>query len=73
MPACDRESPVPPISRLLTLAEVEALTGLSGATLRRAIRKGHLACLRFGRAIRITEHDYEAFLQRHRAATRRSR
>jgi excisionase family DNA binding protein len=58
--------PIPgPVRPLLTLADIEARTGLSASKLRRDIRSKRLACLRFGRAIRITEAAYEAYLQCH--------
>jgi excisionase family DNA binding protein len=56
--------------RPFRLAEVEELTGLSSSTLRRAIRFKELACFRFGRAIRISEDDLEAYLRRHRKGNR---
>jgi excisionase family DNA binding protein len=55
------------VRRLYTIFELEELTGLSGSTLRRALRSKELACLRFGRAIRVSEDALEAYLTRHRA------
>ena len=54
------------VRRLYTIWQLEELTGLSGSTLRRAIRREELACLRFGRAIRVSEDDLEKYLTRHR-------
>jgi excisionase family DNA binding protein len=62
----DREASPEPARPLLTLADLAMRTGLSGSKLRRDIRSKELACLRFGRAIRITEEAYEAYLRRHR-------
>ena len=70
MSATDRKGPPPQVQPLLTLEQIEQLTGLSGSTLRRAIRSKELACLRFGRAIRVAEGDYLAYLARHRRGKR---
>jgi hypothetical protein len=50
---------------LLTLADVAARTGLSLTSVRRDRYAGRLAVLCFGRAIRVTEAAYEAYLRAH--------
>jgi hypothetical protein len=56
---------------LFTVEQIEAASGLSGSAVRRAIRSGDLACQRFARAVRVAEHDYLAWLKRHRRGKRR--
>jgi excisionase family DNA binding protein len=56
---------------LFTVEQIEVASGLSGSAVRRAIRSGDLACHRFGRAVRVAEDDYLAWLARHRRGKRR--
>lgn len=48
---------------LLTLAEAQALTGLSRAVLRDAIETGTLTGKKIGRAFRVKREDLEAFVK----------
>jgi excisionase family DNA binding protein len=70
MSTTKRKSSSVPVQPLLTLEQIERLTGLSGSHLRRAIRSKELACMRFGRAIRVSEDDYLSYLARHRRGKR---
>jgi hypothetical protein len=64
MSAPEPDPPPGPVRPLLMLADLEARTGISASKLRRDTRSKRLACLRFfGRAIRITEAAYEAYLR----------
>jgi hypothetical protein len=56
---------------LFTIEQIEDASGLSGSSVRRAIRSGDLPCHRFGRAIRVGQDDYLAWLVRHRRGKRR--
>ncbi len=56
--------------RLLTLAQVGDLTGLSTSTLRRQIKIKRLAVHRVGGALRVSEPDLADWLARHRRAAR---
>lgn len=69
-PALASDEELPSHLRLFTLETVSEITGFSPSTLRRAIRRRNLACIRCGRAIRISEADLTAFLTRHRKAAR---
>jgi hypothetical protein len=55
---------------LLTLEQIELFSGLSASHIRREIRSKDLACLRFGRALRVAEEDYLEYLARHRRGKR---
>ena len=46
-----------------TVAEVAEVLGLSKRTIYREIDEGSLRCLRFGKAIRITDSQLEEFLK----------
>ena len=56
--------------RLMSLREAADLLGLSIPHLRREIRLRKLACHRFGRLIRISEDDLEAYLSKRRRGAR---
>jgi len=47
---------------LLTLAEAQALTGLSRQTLRDAIESGELKSRQIGRAFRVKRGDLEKYI-----------
>ncbi len=49
---------------LLTLAEAQALTGLSRATLREAIEAGELKARQIGRAWRVKRGDLESYIKK---------
>lgn len=49
---------------LLTLAEAQALTGLSRATLREAIEAGDLKARQMGRAWRVKRSDLESYIKK---------
>jgi excisionase family DNA binding protein len=68
----DNDSKPPPaqLRPLLTLEMIEQHSGLSASHVRRAIRANELPCLRFGRAIRVEEDAYLAYLARHRRGKR---
>ena len=46
-----------------TVAEVAGMLGLCARTIYREIDDGSLRCLRFGKAIRITDSQLEEFLK----------
>ena len=60
----------PSLPRMLTLAVVSDITGLSPSTLRRHIRLKRLAVHRIGGALRIAEPDLADWLGRQRRAAR---
>ena len=47
---------------LLTVPEVAKRLRLSQRTVRRLIESGDLVCLRFGRAVRVSEEDLAVYL-----------
>lgn len=53
--------PTRTLQRLLTIAEVAELEGVSQKTIHRRIRKGELPIIRDGVLIRIEPADYEAW------------
>ncbi len=53
------------MGRLLTVMELEALTGVSRHTWRRHIRDGSISAIRIGRLVRVAEETLEAFLAKH--------
>ncbi len=65
-PATDATPPLADIAvkLLLTLAEAQALTGLSRQTLRTAIDEGELSARRIGRSFRIKKSDLESYIQK---------
>jgi excisionase family DNA binding protein len=60
----DKARPSVPVEAklLLTLAEAQALTGLSRSTLRAAINSGELKARQIGKAFRIKRADLEKFV-----------
>jgi excisionase family DNA binding protein len=59
--------PKPPEAEpLLTVEDAARLTQTSTKWIRNQIRLGKLRIIRFGRAIRITREDLEAFIKSHR-------
>jgi excisionase family DNA binding protein len=64
------EAAIAPVTRLLTIKEVQARTGLSDSSVRRAIRHRRLAVHRIGGVLRVSEADLQAFLQGCRRAAR---
>ena len=62
-------APINPL-KLYTLDEVSELTNYSLSHLRRAIRARLLAHNKFGRSIRISHADLEAFLKASRQSSR---
>ena len=60
----------PSLPRMLTLAVVSDITGLSASTVRRHIRLKHLAVHRIGGALRVAEADLAAWLARQRRVAR---
>ena len=53
-------------SRLLSLAQVSDLLGVSNKTVMRRIRSGQLRHHKVGRQIRISLDDYESYVARQR-------
>lgn len=51
------------LPRLLTLAEITALTGRSRASLYCDISMGRLKVMKLGRSVRVHEADYLAYLE----------
>jgi excisionase family DNA binding protein len=64
------ETAIAPLTRLLTIKEVQARTGLSDSSVRRAIRHRRLAVHRLGRVLRVSEADLQAYLTKRRRAAR---
>jgi excisionase family DNA binding protein len=64
------EAGMAPLTRLLTIKEVQAHTGLSDSSVRRAIRRRRLAVHRIGSVLRVSEADLLAFLKGCRRAAR---
>ena len=59
--------PKPPEDEpLLTVEDAARLTQTSTKWIHAQIRQGRLRAIRFGRAIRITREDLEAFIKSHR-------
>lgn len=50
------------LPRFLTVLEVKEMSALCEKTIRRAIKNGDLRAHRIGRAVRISEEDYIAFV-----------
>jgi excisionase family DNA binding protein len=64
-----REAHFPnPSARFLSVAEVATLLGLSVRHLRREIVEGHLTVHRFGKAVRISREDLDAYVRARRSA-----
>ena len=59
----------PPV-RLFTVEDVAEMTSMSVAYWRREIRLRRIAVTRMGRAIRVTESDFHAYVASHRRAKR---
>lgn len=56
----------------LSPVEVAARLGTSRNTVHRAIARGDLPAVRYGRLIRIKRTDFDAFLAKHPAPRRRT-
>jgi excisionase family DNA binding protein len=54
------------ITKFYTILQVAKLAEVSTRTVRRWIEDGLLVAHRFGRPVRIAEHDLRAFLAQHR-------
>lgn len=61
------------MSAYLTPADVADLLGCSHDTVLRAIARGHLRAVRYGRLVRIAQADLDAFLAANTAAPKRRR
>jgi len=58
--------PISPLPRFFSVTETAASLKVSPKTVRRWIARGDLVTYRFGRQIRITEADLNAFVAGHR-------
>ena len=60
------KTPVPRLTRLLAVTDVAERLGLSPKTVRRFIASQQLPVHRLGRALRVSEEDLAAFVDRRR-------